>query len=106
MQEDEEEASEEWLRKLSASLLRNGKKSFLETMSKCLGSGNSDLVRVCLTTIAWLSCVLSSLSDAEFQLSAFSSLIPGLKESLENGEKIEHRVLASMSLLNFCKIPG
>jgi hypothetical protein len=88
------------------ALLSNGKKSFLDTISKCLRSGNLDMVRVCLTTVAWLSCALSSQSDVEFQLSAFSALISGLKESLEKGEQIEYKILASMSLLYFSKISG
>ncbi|XP_062171926.1 putative E3 ubiquitin-protein ligase LIN isoform X2 [Alnus glutinosa] len=102
--DDEEVANEEWLKNLSMALLSNGKKSFLDTVSKCLRSGNSDMVRVCLTTVAWLSCALSSQSDVEFQHSAFSALIFGLKESLEKGEQIEYKILASMSLLYFSKI--
>ncbi|CAL1373173.1 unnamed protein product [Linum trigynum] len=105
-EEEEEEAGEEWLRNLAALLLSNGKKSFLESISQCLKShSKSDLVRVCLTTVVWLSCALSSESDAEFQLSAFSALISGLKDHLENGEQIEHKVLACTSLLNFSRIP-
>ncbi|CAK9147263.1 unnamed protein product [Ilex paraguariensis] len=103
---DEVEAREEWLTNLSASLLGDGKKSFLEMLSRCLGSGKVDVVRVCLTTVAWLSSTLPSFPDAEFQLSAFSALISRLKQILENGERIEHKILASMSLLNFSKIPG
>ncbi|XAR60414.1 Ubiquitin--protein ligase [Bertholletia excelsa] len=103
--DDEEETREEWLRSLSASLIGGGKKSFLESISKCLGSGSMDLVRVCLTTVAWLSSALISVADAEFQLSAFSALIPQMKDRLENGERIEHRILASTSLLHFSKIP-
>jgi len=53
-----------------------------------------------------LSCALSSQSDVEFQHSAFSALIFGLKESLEKGEQIEYKILASMSLLYFSKISG
>lgn len=102
-----EEDREEWLTNLSASLLGDGKKSFLEAVSTCLGSGNLEMVRVCLITVAWLSSALASLPDAdEFHLSSFSALISPLKECLENGERVEHRILASMSLLNFSKIPG
>ncbi|CAI0440622.1 unnamed protein product [Linum tenue] len=105
-EEEEEAAGEEWLRNLSALLLSNGKKSFLDSISQCLNSGGkADLVTVCLSTIVWLSCALSSESDAEFQLPAFSALISGLKDNLENGELDEHKVLASMSLLNFSRIP-
>ncbi|XP_061981236.1 putative E3 ubiquitin-protein ligase LIN-1 [Populus nigra] len=103
--EDEEESSEEWLRNLSESLLANGKMSILETISKCLSSGILDLVRACLTTIAWLSCGISLLPDSELQLFGFPTLISGLKEILEDDEQIEHQVLASMSLLNLSKNP-
>lgn len=106
IQDAEEQAKEEWFRNLSAVLLGNGQKSFLEAISKCLGSDSSELVRVCLTTVAWLSSALSSLSDAEFQLSAFSALISRLRDNLENSEQIEHKILASASLLSFSKIPG
>lgn len=105
-QEDEEESSDEWLRNLSESLLANGKMSILETISKCLSSGILDLVRACLTTIAWLSCGISLLPDSELQLFGFPTLISGLKEILEDDEQIEHQVLASMSLLNLSKNPG
>ncbi|KAK1304190.1 hypothetical protein QJS10_CPB11g02191 [Acorus calamus] len=101
---EEEEAKEEWLRHMTVVLLGNGKKSFLEALSKCLGSGNSDLRKACLTTVAWLSHALASVSDAEFQLSAFLALISHLKVSLEDEKQVEHRVLASLSLLNFSKI--
>ncbi|KAG8389078.1 hypothetical protein BUALT_Bualt02G0191800 [Buddleja alternifolia] len=99
--EDEENAREKWLANLSASLIGDGKKSFLDTVSKCLSLGNSDLVRVCLTTVAWLS---SSLSDTEFQLYAFSALVSPLKQCLEHGELVEHRILASLCLFNFSNI--
>ncbi|XP_071909421.1 putative E3 ubiquitin-protein ligase LIN-1 isoform X1 [Coffea arabica] len=101
---DEEKSREKWLMNLSASLLGDGHKSFLAATARCLVSENSDLVRVCLTTVAWLSSALVSLSEAEFQLSAFSALITGLKGCLEN-ELVEHKILASMSLLNFSKFP-
>ncbi|KAK1273698.1 putative E3 ubiquitin-protein ligase LIN [Acorus gramineus] len=103
---EEEEAKEEWLRHMTVILLGNGKKSFLEALSKCLGSGNSDLRKACLTTVAWLSHALASVSDAEFQLSTFLALIPHLKVSLEDEKQVEHRVLASLSLLNFSKFSG
>ncbi|OMO69099.1 hypothetical protein CCACVL1_19655 [Corchorus capsularis] len=104
--EDEEFANEEWLRNLSASLVGSGKKGFLKAICKCLGSGNLDLVTACLTTIAWFTSALSSLTDAELQLSTFRVLISQLKQSLENGAPIEHKVLASVSLFNFSKISG
>ncbi|XP_063935365.1 putative E3 ubiquitin-protein ligase LIN isoform X1 [Daucus carota subsp. sativus] len=99
---DEDQANEEWLRILSASLL-DEKKSFLEKISMCLGSGQLDLVRTCLTTVAWMSSSIASLPD--FRRSAFSPLISHLKGVLENSERVEHKVLVSMSLLNFSTIP-
>ncbi|XP_057797907.1 putative E3 ubiquitin-protein ligase LIN-1 [Salvia miltiorrhiza] len=105
-EDDEEEAArEKWLKSLSASLLGDGKKSFLEAVSKCLSLGKSGLVRVCLTTVAWLSFSLASLHDTKYQLSAFSALISPLKQYLEYGVLVEQRILASLSLLNFSTIP-
>ncbi|XP_031122502.1 uncharacterized protein LOC116025420, partial [Ipomoea triloba] len=63
MDDGEEEAREEWQAKMSAMLLGSGKKSFLGALSMCLASGNIELVRVCLTTVAWLSSVLASSSQ-------------------------------------------
>ncbi|KAG2671351.1 hypothetical protein I3760_14G131000 [Carya illinoinensis] len=40
------------LSNLSAALLSNGKKSFLDAISKCLEAGNLEMVRVCLITVA------------------------------------------------------
>ncbi|XVE78804.1 hypothetical protein DITRI_Ditri14bG0007400 [Diplodiscus trichospermus] len=106
-QEDDECGNEEWLMNLSAALVgSSGKKLFLHAISKCLGSGNSDLVTACLTTVAWLTGALSSLTDAEFQVSTFFTLISQLKRSLQNGAQLQHKVLASKSLLNLSKISG
>ncbi|PKI61071.1 hypothetical protein CRG98_018516 [Punica granatum] len=101
---DENLAHEQWLRYLLTSLLGNEKKSFLEAISKCLALGESNLVLACLKMVAWLSYVLSSLSDIECQLSTFAGLVRQLKENLQGGEE-EHRILASFSLMNFSKIP-
>ncbi|KAM2691327.1 hypothetical protein EV2_005741 [Malus domestica] len=99
-----ENSSEDWLRNLTVSLLGYGKKSFVETLSKCLGSENLELIRMCLITVEWLSRALSSLPGSEFQLSAFSSLIFPLKQCLKTSEQVEQKILASMSMLNFSKI--
>ncbi|XP_050371425.1 putative E3 ubiquitin-protein ligase LIN-1 isoform X1 [Argentina anserina] len=102
--DDEDNLTEYWLRYLTITLLGYGTKSILEILSKCLGSEHLNLVRMCLITAEWLSRALSSLSDSEFQLSAFSALIHPLKENLKNSDHVEHQVLATMSLLNFTKI--
>lgn len=105
-EENEEEAreKEEWLKRVALALLHSGKGSFMVTLSECLGSGNTELVQTCLTTVTWLSHAIASLSLYENQTSVFLAIIPRLKEILENSEQIEHRVLASLSLLNFSKI--
>ncbi|XP_020263859.1 putative E3 ubiquitin-protein ligase LIN-1 [Asparagus officinalis] len=102
--EEESREKEEWLKNVALVLLCSGKGSFLETLSKCLDSQNTELLKVCLTTIAWMSHALASLSLSDLQLSVFLSLIPRMKEILEKSEQIEHRILASLSLLNFSKI--
>ncbi|KAH0727974.1 hypothetical protein KY285_000129 [Solanum tuberosum] len=104
MEDEEQEAREKWLLDASALLIGSGKKSFVEALSKCLGSGNSEMVRICLTTVAWLSSALASLNDSEFELSAFLAVITQLIECLQHGDLIEHKVLASMCLLNFSRI--
>ncbi|KAK8695390.1 hypothetical protein V6N13_000554 [Hibiscus sabdariffa] len=102
--EEEEHAIAEWLRNLSTSLVGSGNKPFLAAISKCLGSGNGDLVTACLTTVAWLTGVLPSPTDAELQ-QTLCSLISQLKQSLESGAQVQHKIIASMSLLNLSKIP-
>ncbi|CAN4114061.1 unnamed protein product [Withania somnifera] len=104
MEDEEEEAREKWLLKASALLIASGKKSFVEALSKCLGSENSEMVRICLTTVAWLSSALASLNDSGFELSSFLAIITQLIECLQHGDLVEHKVLASMSLLSFSKI--
>ncbi|XP_047327853.1 uncharacterized protein LOC124931438 isoform X2 [Impatiens glandulifera] len=104
--EEEETSNKTWLRSVSASLIGYGEKSFLDSISKCLASRIRDLVRVCLITVAWWSSALDSCSNIEYQLSAFSALISPLKECLENGHCLEIKIIASMCLLNFSKIPG
>ncbi|XP_020083756.1 putative E3 ubiquitin-protein ligase LIN isoform X3 [Ananas comosus] len=103
---EETSEKEKWLNNVTMALLGNARRSFLEALSKCLDSGNVELVRACLTTVAWLSHSLVSLSTSEIQLFAFSILIPRLKECLGNSMEVENRVLACISLLNFSNIPG
>ncbi|OAY75105.1 putative E3 ubiquitin-protein ligase LIN-1 [Ananas comosus] len=102
---EETSEKEKWLNNVTMALLGNARQSFLEALSKCLDSGNVELVRACLTTVAWLSHSLVSLSTGEIQLFAFSILIPRLKECLGNSMEVENRVLACISLLNFSNIP-
>ncbi|GJR41921.1 putative E3 ubiquitin-protein ligase LIN isoform X1 [Tanacetum coccineum] len=102
---DEEEAVEDWLVKLSMSLLGEGKKSFLDSLSKCLSCGHRDMIQAGLTTVVWLSSSLALLPESEYQLSAFSVLISKLKENVVSSEWVEHKILAATSLLNFSRIP-
>ncbi|KAD7479749.1 hypothetical protein E3N88_02885 [Mikania micrantha] len=102
---EEEEAVEDWLTRLSTSLVSDGKKSFLDSISQCLSCGYCEMIKVCLVTMAWFGSSLVSLPDYELQLPAFSILISKLKENLENSEWVEHKILAATCLLNFSKIP-
>ncbi|RZC83173.1 hypothetical protein C5167_045959 [Papaver somniferum] len=104
LEEDELKTTEDWWKNLASLLLGNGNKSFLEIISKCLGSKNLYLVRTCLITVTWMSHALGLLPDIDFHLAAFSALLPQLKQILLNDGSIEHKVLASTSLLNFTKI--
>ena len=103
---DEEEAIEDWLVKLSMSLLGEGKKSILDSLSKCLSCGHRDMMQAGLTTVVWSSSSLALLPESEYQLSAFSVLITKLKEKVINSEWVEHKILAATSLLNFSRNPG
>ncbi|KAE8735498.1 peroxidase 59-like [Hibiscus syriacus] len=105
LSEDEEHAIAEWLRNLLASLVRSGNKSFLEAISSCLGSGNGDLVTACLATVAWLTGVLQSPTDDTKLQQTLCTLISQLKQNLESGAQVHHKIFASMSLLNLSKIP-
>ncbi|KAK1409879.1 hypothetical protein QVD17_36408 [Tagetes erecta] len=102
---EEEEAVEDWLTRLSTSLVSDGTKSFVESISQCLSCGYFEMKQVCLTTMVWFSSLFASLPDSELPLSAFSVLISTLKDNLENSEWVEHKILAVTSLLNFSKIP-
>ncbi|XP_076895265.1 putative E3 ubiquitin-protein ligase LIN [Bidens hawaiensis] len=101
---EEEEAVEDWLSRLSTSLVSDGKKSFLDSVSQWLSCGHREMTKVGLMTMVWFSSSLAALPDYEFELSAFSVLISKLKENLENSEWVEHKILAATSLLNFSKI--
>lgn len=106
VQEKERSENEAWLRNVTVVLLGNGRRSFLEALSKCLSSPNPDLVAACLTTAGWLSRSLASVDATDMQLAAFSALIPRIKQCLASAHlQTRHRVLASVTLLNFSKIP-
>uniref|UniRef100_A0A0E0DHP1 RING-type E3 ubiquitin transferase n=1 Tax=Oryza meridionalis TaxID=40149 RepID=A0A0E0DHP1_9ORYZ len=97
---------EAWLRDVTAALLGSGRRPFLEALSMCMSSPNHDLAAACLTTAAWLSRSLESIDAADVQLAAFSALIPRLKQCLAGDRsQAQHRVLASVTLYNFSKIP-
>nr|XP_043611866.1 putative E3 ubiquitin-protein ligase LIN-2 [Erigeron canadensis] len=103
--EEEDVAVNDWLMKMSAFLLSDRKTSFLHLLSRCLKSGHRDMTRVSLTTMTWLSSTLAFLPYYKSRVSVFSVVINQLKENLKDGESVEHRILATMSLLNFSKIP-
>ncbi|CAL9069188.1 putative E3 ubiquitin-protein ligase LIN [Musa acuminata AAA Group] len=105
--EDEAKQKEKWLKDVTLVLIGNGRKSFMETLSRCLVSGIQGLVRTCLVTAAWMSHALVLLSAShQIPLAVFSDFIPQLKQRLEEDDQIEHRILASVSLLNLSKVSG
>jgi hypothetical protein len=107
VQDKGRDEDEVWLRDVTAALLGSGRRPFLEALSMCMSSPNHDLAAVCLTTAAWLSRSLASIDAADVQLAAFSALIPRLKQRLAGDRsQAQHRVLASVTLYNFSKIPG
>ncbi|KAI4334674.1 hypothetical protein L6164_013391 [Bauhinia variegata] len=101
--EYEERRREEGLSNLLDSLIGDGERPFLKTVSRCLESKNQDLVEICLITVTWLSSSLTKPCNAGLHLPAFLAVISQLKGILENGE-LELKILALMSLLNFSKI--
>ncbi|XP_051142201.1 putative E3 ubiquitin-protein ligase LIN-1 [Andrographis paniculata] len=106
MSEEEETERNNWLVSITRALLGdNGRRLFIDGVSECLSFGNSDMARVCLTTAAWLSSSVAVLHGKEAKIRAFSTLISPLKESLQYGELVEHKILASLCLFNFSKIP-
>lgn len=85
-------------------ILSDGNASFLGALSKCLDSGNQDLVRTSLVTVAWMSYAFESTSAANrVRLAALSAFIPQLKEQLKLNEEAESRMLASIALQNLSK---
>jgi hypothetical protein len=112
-QEKEVAENEAWQEHVAAVLLGTGRRPFLAALSGCLGSRDAGLVAACLTTAGWLSRSLAAppLEDArtDMQLAAFSALVPPLKRCLAGGAahlQARHRVLATVTLHNFSKIPG
>lgn len=106
-QEDEAKQKEKWLKDVTLVLIGNGRKSFMKTLSRCLVSGIQGLVRTCLVTAAWMSHALVLLSAShQIPSAVFSDFIPQLKQRLEEDDQIEHRILASISLLNLSKVSG
>ncbi|KAK3141696.1 hypothetical protein QOZ80_4BG0337220 [Eleusine coracana subsp. coracana] len=113
VQDKEAAEHEAWLRKATVALLGgNGRKPFLEALSKCLvGSRDADLALAgaCLTTAGWLTRSLASVDDGatDMQLAAFSALVPRLKQCLmmATTKPARLRVLAVVSLHNLSRIP-
>lgn len=102
--DDEEEETENWLRKTALVLLRNGR--FLTALSVAIENGIPVLVRAGIVTVSWLSRFLHLVEDGDLQLEACSILMPQMLKSLNFDRALEERVLASSSLLNLIKSSG
>ncbi|KAL5975701.1 hypothetical protein ACLOJK_020027 [Asimina triloba] len=101
--DEEEKATEDWLRKVGNVLLTCGNKRFLVALSRCMANGIPCLARACLVTVAWMSGSIATIQNASIQLMAANVLIPVLLESLHSDRALEDRVLASLSLVNFAR---
>lgn len=105
-QDEEEDATEEFLRKVATVLLMSGNKRFFAALSKSIANGIPCLARACLVTVAWMSSSLILMENADLQSLASSTLVPRLLESLNYDRALEERVLATLSLLNFVRNSG
>ncbi|KAJ6410589.1 hypothetical protein OIU84_007353 [Salix udensis] len=71
---EEEDAMEDWQRKLAVVLLNSGSQSFLAALSNSIANGIPNLVQASLFTVAWMSRILlpvtneNSLSRSQPQL--------------------------------------
>ncbi|XP_058072004.1 putative E3 ubiquitin-protein ligase LIN [Magnolia sinica] len=101
--EEEENATEDWLRKVATILLTSGNKRFVTVLSKSIANGIPRLARACLVIAAWMSGSISSIQNANIRSMTAAILVPRLMESLNYDRALEERVLASLSLLNFVR---
>ncbi|XAR56148.1 hypothetical protein NMG60_11036505 [Bertholletia excelsa] len=101
--EEDEEAMQNWQRKLTLVLLTGGKKKFLEALCDSMVNGFPCLAQASLVTVSWMSIYLHSLGDENLQSTACSIFIPHLAESLNYDKALEERVLASFTLLTLTK---
>ncbi|RWR88595.1 putative E3 ubiquitin-protein ligase LIN [Cinnamomum micranthum f. kanehirae] len=104
--DEEEDATEEFIRKVATVLLMSGNKRFFAALSKSIANGIPCLARACLVTVAWMSSSLILMENADLQSLASSTLVPRLLESLNYDRALEERVLATLSLLNFVRNSG
>lgn len=100
---EEEEATEDWLKKATMVFLMDGNKRLLTALSESIEIGIPCLARASLITVAWMSNLLHSMQDASLLSLACSILAPRLLQSLNYDRQLEERVLASLSLLNLVK---
>ncbi|KAF9589810.1 hypothetical protein IFM89_028745 [Coptis chinensis] len=103
---EEEEATEDWIRKAATVLLMNGNKRLLTALSGSIENGIPCLARASLITVAWMSSSLHFIQDASLRSLACSILAPQLLETLNYDRQLEERVLASLSLLSLLKNSG
>ncbi|OMO65893.1 Armadillo-like helical [Corchorus olitorius] len=100
---EEEEAIEDWQRRVAIALLSSGNKRFLAALSNCMAKGIPSLSRASLLTVTWMSSFVHSVKDKLFQSMACSILVPQLLESSSYNRALEERVLASFSLQQLIK---
>lgn len=97
---------EDWQRKVAIVFLNSGGKRFLTALSHSIANGIPYLAQSSLFTVAWMSRILLSDGNANFQYVADSILSPGLPESTNYDRAFDERVLPSFSLQRLIKSSG
>ncbi|EEF45961.1 hypothetical protein RCOM_1424400 [Ricinus communis] len=78
---EEENAMEDWQRKVAIALLNTGGKRFLAALSNSIANGIQNLAQSCLYTVSWMNRILQSIKDETSQSGAHSVIGAELTES-------------------------
>ncbi|KAL5840598.1 hypothetical protein ACOSQ4_013206 [Xanthoceras sorbifolium] len=98
LNDEEEEAVENWERRAAIGLMKScKKKSLLEGLSNCIENGIPSLAKASLFTVAWITNYLHSLGDQNLLSMASSILLPQLIQSSSYDSPLEQQMLASFS---------
>ncbi|KAJ4827018.1 hypothetical protein Tsubulata_025858 [Turnera subulata] len=102
---EEEEAMEDWQRKVAVTLLNSGGERFLSALSNAIANGIPSLAQSSLFTVAWMSRIVLSNENAHFPHAVFSITELKLLESSCHSRALDQRVLWPSSLQHLIKNP-